>query len=1046
MDTVVPRHMASRRCSVRDPRTSGFRPFFGLYCAGTYPGGTYAGLAGWPRTATATAAAPSALVCHTTAISVLLPTALPPRPRVVEAKTTRTRLRQQHRSCARGFLSTALCRKDWMGWEDEHDGTTRTSTTIIIDPHYILGANASKSELASEYSMGHGCDEVGDPPNDEFPLCITIAAAAPSGCNFSDTGKSSAVATARTSGSDYAARERFKINQRSIWLSSMGRGWPSSRDGIKYHRAGWSTSLDSLSITCIGLSASECQAEAHASKHVFANPSGSCWLLVRKSETSLQLSHPGAKVTSISSSPSMSSTDSPDASASQPSRKSRWNPFRSSSSKSGPKLASVISAGDKRSHEAVNIHISGGQGGSRGSGGVHGGGGGTGEGPTLQYNIKAEHFTVHAMNTGSDIVQASQAINYCPPPSQIFQGRQAILDSMHQFFTQDTGKQKRYVLYGLGGAGKTQIALKFIKEWTKSSFTDQLLVDASNTDTIETALRNIAMTKKAGNSWKDILFWLASRHEEWLLFFDNADDPQINLNQFFPKCGHGNIIITSRNPNLRVYGGHSHVSDMEESDAVALLLKSAQYATSATNETLATEIVKVLCYFPLAIVQAGAFILESEALETYLDLFSKNRTELLKRKPTQMLDDYAWAVYTTWEMSFSKLSAPAVMFLQLCSFLHQDDISENIFARAANYIKKSLNQPQSLSNGEIKLEEFLSYFLGPSGDWDSFEFLKLTNEIKAYSLISYNTERNLRLVSHVDSLMQVIPKLTTNFQEQYARTYYFVGQYTKAETLQLSEAERCRKCSGDDHPDTLRAMHRLAMTYTLLGQYEEAEKLYATVLAKQKMLFGDGSPETLHTIHDLAITYDKLYQFEMAEKLYAVVLEKQKTLLGDDHPDTLLAMHNFAITYDNLGQFEEAKKLKIEVLEKRRKLLGDAHPDTLQTMHNLAMTYDNLGQFEEAEELKVVVLEKRRKLLGDDHPDTLWAMNNLAVTYYNLGRFEEAEILQVVVLEKRRKVLGDDHQDTLNAMQNLAFTYDKLGQTEEAEKLRAILLEKDRKL
>ncbi|KAJ6511125.1 P-loop containing nucleoside triphosphate hydrolase protein [Mycena sanguinolenta] len=796
----------------------------------------------------------------------------------------------------------------------------------------------------------------------------------------------------------------------------------------------------------------------------------------------------------------MSSTDSPDTSASQPSRKSRWNPFRSRSSKSGPKLASVKSAGDKRSHEAVNIHISGGQGGSGGSGGVHGGGGGTGEGPTLQYNIKAEHFTMHAMNTGSavnavhigsDIVQASQAINHCPPPSQIFQGRQAILDSMHQFFTQDTGKQKRYVLYGLGGAGKTQIALKFIKEWTKSSFTDQLLVDASNTDTIETGLRNIAVTKKAGNSWQDILFWLASRHEEWLLFFDNADDPQINLNQFFPKCGHGNIIITSRNPNLRVYGGHSHVSDMEESDAVALLLKSAQYATSATNETLATEIVKVLCYFPLAIVQAGAFILESEALETYLDLFSKNRTELLKRKPIQMLDDYAWAVYTTWEMSFSKLSAPAVMFLQLCSFLHRADISEEIFARAANYIKKSLNQPQSLSNGEIKPEEFLSYFLGPSGDWDSFEFLKLTNEIKAYSLISYNTERksfsihplvhswsqttlynpdqyqscikeilgmsieeipehdmtlaSLRLVSHVDSLMQVIPKLTTNFQEQYARTYYYVGQYTKAETLQLSETERCRKCSGDDHPDTLRAMHRLAMTYNILGRDKEAEKLYTTVLAMQKKLLSDGSPQTLYTMHALADTYDNLGQFEEAQKLKIEVLEKRQKLLGDDHLDTLDTMNNLATSYDNLGQFEEAKKLKIEVLEKRRKLLGNDHPDTLQTMHSLAMSYDNLGQFEEAKNLEIEVLEKWRKLLGDDHPDTLDAMNNLAVTHYNLGRFEEAEMLQVVVLEKWRKVLGDDHQYTLKAMQNLALTYDKLGRTEEAKKLRAILSEKGRK-
>ncbi|KAF7333600.1 FabD/lysophospholipase-like protein [Mycena sanguinolenta] len=796
----------------------------------------------------------------------------------------------------------------------------------------------------------------------------------------------------------------------------------------------------------------------------------------------------------------MSSTDSPDASASQPSRKSQWNPFRSRSSKSDPKPASVRSAGDNSSHEAVNIHMSGGQGGRGGSGGSQGGGGGTGEGPTLQNHIKTEHLTMNITNTGSAmntvhtspaVVQASQAINHCPPPSQIFHGRQAILDSMHRFFAQETGKQKRYVLYGLGGAGKTQIALKFIEGWIK--FTDQLFVDASSTNTIETGLTNIAVTNQAGKSSQDELMWLARKHEDWLLFLDNADDPEINLNKFFPKCHHGNIIITTRNYGARIHGAHSEVSNMEKSDAVILLLKSAQCAISATNEKLAAEIVKALWYFPLAIVQAGAFISKSEALDTYLDLFLKNKTELLKKKSTQTYDDYAWAVYTTWEMSLSKLSAPAVMFLQLCSFLHQDDISEDIFARAANYTKNSISQTQSLSNGEMKPEKFLSNFSGPNKNWNSFQFLELTNEIKAYSLISYNLERksfsihpllhswtqttisnmeachscmdeilwmsiteipghdralsSLRLVSHVDSLMQTIPKLTHNFQRWwYANIYWYAGQYTKAEALLVDEVERCRKCYSDDDPNTLQAMTFLAITYDKLSQFKEAEELHDVVLEKQKQLLGEDHPHTLATMHGLAATYYNLGQFEQAEKLYIVVLEKQKWLLGDDHLHTLTTMCDLALTYDNFGQLKEAEKLYVVVLEKRKKLLGNDHLDTLRTMHNLAITYGKLGQFEEAEKLYVVVLEKRKKLLGDDHPDTLNTMHNLALAYDNLGQFEEAEKLYVVVLEKWKKLLGDDQLNTLSTMHNLAITYDNMGQFEEAEKLYVVALEKQKKL
>ncbi|KAJ7467921.1 P-loop containing nucleoside triphosphate hydrolase protein [Mycena latifolia] len=297
------------------------------------------------------------------------------------------------------------------------------------------------------------------------------------------------------------------------------------------------------------------------------------------------------------------------------------------------------------------------------------------------------------------VTQATQSINNCPPPSRIFHGRQTILADIHQYFTQDTGKQHIYVLYGLGGSGKTQIALKFIDE-SASKFSDIFLIDTSTPETIDTGLKRIAATKQIGDTAQDALDWLRSKKNEWLLFFDNADDPKIDLHNFFPRCKHGNILITSRNPELRGYGSHSLVSDMEEIEAVELLLRSsAQYITPENIDT-ATEIVKVskilfiyplssfwqaLWYLPLAIVQAGAFILKSGSLNSYLALYAKNKEQLLRQKPAQSHDDYAWTVYTTWQISFGKLSQTAAMMLQLCSFLHHGGISEQIFKNASLY-------------------------------------------------------------------------------------------------------------------------------------------------------------------------------------------------------------------------------------------------------------------------------------------------------------------------------------------------------------------------
>ncbi|KAJ7468120.1 hypothetical protein FB451DRAFT_1369151 [Mycena latifolia] len=198
------------------------------------------------------------------------------------------------------------------------------------------------------------------------------------------------------------------------------------------------------------------------------------------------------------------------------------------------------------------------------------------------FQVNKIHATLTTIAPNLSVAQATQSINNCPPPSRIFHGRQAILAKMHQYFAEDSVKQHIYVLYGLGGSGKTQIALKFIDE-SASKFSDIFLIDTSTPETIDTSLKRIATTKTIGDTAQDALDWLRSKQNEWLLFFDNADDPKIDLHKFFPRCKHGNILITSRNPELRGYGSHSLVSDMEEIDAVELLLQSAAQDTTVST-------------------------------------------------------------------------------------------------------------------------------------------------------------------------------------------------------------------------------------------------------------------------------------------------------------------------------------------------------------------------------------------------------------------------------------------------------------------------------
>jgi len=52
----------------------------------------------------------------------------------------------------------------------------------------------------------------------------------------------------------------------------------------------------------------------------------------------------------------------------------------------------------------------------------------------------------------------------CPPLVASFIGRNDILNKMRMYFDSGSKYQRIFVLYGLGGAGKSQLAFKFIEE------------------------------------------------------------------------------------------------------------------------------------------------------------------------------------------------------------------------------------------------------------------------------------------------------------------------------------------------------------------------------------------------------------------------------------------------------------------------------------------------------------------------------------------------------------------------------------------------------
>ncbi|KHN98862.1 tetratricopeptide repeat domain-containing protein [Metarhizium album ARSEF 1941] len=166
--------------------------------------------------------------------------------------------------------------------------------------------------------------------------------------------------------------------------------------------------------------------------------------------------------------------------------------------------------------------------------------------------------------------------------TSLFTGRQNLLDDLSGTFIQSGAAkaetQRRFVIYGLGGAGKTQFCCKFAEE-NRDRFWGVFWIDAGSEERVKDGLKHIAALALLPRHANAALHWLSKADKKWLLIIDNANDSRIPLENYFPKSRHGHILIATRNPALKIHGNTGpefyNISVMGAKEAKSLLLRSS---------------------------------------------------------------------------------------------------------------------------------------------------------------------------------------------------------------------------------------------------------------------------------------------------------------------------------------------------------------------------------------------------------------------------------------------------------------------------------------
>ncbi|KAE8150033.1 tetratricopeptide repeat domain-containing protein [Aspergillus avenaceus] len=299
-------------------------------------------------------------------------------------------------------------------------------------------------------------------------------------------------------------------------------------------------------------------------------------------------------------------------------------------------------------------------------------------------------------------------------PNRVFYLREDILQKISEALlpqeVEGTSKLglRQFTLCGMGGMGKTEIALEFTLR-NKSFFDAVFWVRADETSKLDDSYQEISLRlgledpseckshvvtrslvkgwlstpqKKVPASLGDDESTASSLDEaKWLIVFDNADNPQI-LGDYWPM-GTGSVLITSRDPIAkRLFTAKASGIDLgplSDEDGGTLLMKLTAVDDGIEDgaKSLARCISRQLGGLPLAISQMAGIIQRQDlSLSEFLALYEdeKEHPGLHSTRFDLSNNTYTYNIATSRGL------------LKIMSLMDPDNIQENILYEAATQL------------------------------------------------------------------------------------------------------------------------------------------------------------------------------------------------------------------------------------------------------------------------------------------------------------------------------------------------------------------------
>ncbi|HET8763355.1 MAG TPA: FxSxx-COOH system tetratricopeptide repeat protein, partial [Gemmatimonadales bacterium] len=667
-----------------------------------------------------------------------------------------------------------------------------------------------------------------------------------------------------------------------------------------------------------------------------------------------------------------------------------------------------------------------------------------------------------------------------------FIGREALLRELREALLQQSkASVLPKALHGLGGVGKTQLAVEYVYRYA-SDYDLVWWVPAEQPSLVRASLATLGdrlglpASQDMQQTAVTVLDALGASPLHWLLVYDNADRPE-DLTPLLPSAG-GHVIITSRNQEWAtvLVRNAIEVDVFERSESIELLRRRG----GEISVEDATRLAAKLGDLPLALEQAAIWqSATGMPVREYLDIFESHVKELMEEgKPTSDPS----AVYAFLAVALDRLraeSAAAAQLFDLFAFLGAEPVPASLLRAGqlpdpTSPLSQALRDSIRLHRAIRELRRYGLAKVDPNSQRMQVhrlvqrvmrEDLRADRRRQALAnvrhLLAYanpgepeepaNWSRYAEIRPHVAAaeLIHAPDDKARQVVLDQARYLFQAGDYEGSRELiepavAAWSAPDSKGGLGPDHVQTLVARLWLANALRLLGESRRARELDEETLARMRRhpQLGPDHEYTLQATDQLAVDTRVAGEFIRARELDEENVQRHLRVFGPGDQKTLIVRNNLAVNLRMLGDFQGAYDIDRDVVSRWREMLGENDVRTLFSISNLARDLYGLGRYTRALDLQSRTYPMMVERLGMRHNDVLLAGRTIAIALRKVGRYDEALQQAKENYRNYQTRFGDDHEHTLAATMSYANTLRVVGALSQAQSLALDAVERYRRV